>query len=846
MKLTSLKINHIPEPIGYNSKNIVISWIVENFQEIKATKTKNSKITIATDKEMKTIIYESPVLNNQDGSGYKIEMKLNPRTRYYYKVEIESDTGNKASAISFFETSKMEEPWKGTWISCNKKEKRHPIFTKNFQLKNNIKKARLYICGLGLYEAKINNIRVGNEYFTPYCTNYNEIIQYQTYDVTSQLKENNIIEVLIGYGWYSGRFGFNGKEKIYGDDSKLIAELHILYENNDEEIIYTDESWKVKRSNIYFSNIYDGEKIDDTLPEMEIENVFKCNNPKGKLIDRISRPVIINEHIKPIELIISKKNEKIFDLGQNFAGIFKLHVDIPKDKEVYIQTGEILQDNCFYRENLRTAKSEYLYKSNGKPYDIIPHFTFYGYRYVKIEGIENLKKEDFEGLVLYSEMEQIGKLKTSNNKINKLINNSLWGLKSNFLDVPTDCPQRDERMGWTADTQVFTPTACYFMDTYSFYSKYLYDMSTEQNSRNGAVPVVVPAFDVNFTSSVWSDATCIIPTIVYKFFGDITIIKNHYDSMKSWCDYLINMDKDEKKWGKSFHFGDWLSLDVPGQGPESTESATDKEFIAYIYFMQSCEQLSEAAKLLNKNDDEKYYKEYANNLRKYLIEEFYTITGRCAVQTQTGMILTLKHHLSKNENKIKENLLYLLKLSGEKLNTGFVGTPLFCPVLSENNLDKQAYQLLLNEEYPGWLYEVNLGATTTWERWNSVNQNGKITGTMMNSLNHYAYGSITEWMFAYLCGIRQENDSVGFKKLYINPRIIDKIKEVDGYYKCPYGKIRCHWKITGEKSLHVDLEVPFDTSCILEIKEVKKEYTPGVYSVDLTFEEPFGEKLNVK
>ncbi len=407
----------------------------------------------------------------------------------------------------------MDEEWQAKWISCNSDEKRHPVFEKQLNIKNPVKSARLYITGLGLYEVYINGGRAGNEHLTPYSNDYNEWIQYQTFDITEQLKDNAAISVLLGNGWYKSRFGFSAIEDkgFYGNEWKFIAEINIEYADGSKEVIGTDDTWTVKRSKIIFSNLYDGEQIDETLPELPEEKAFLCEAPKGKLTPRLSIPVVIHEEIKPIDLITTPKGEKVLDMGQNFAGIFRLHIKEPAGTKIHIQTGEVLQNGCFYNENLRTAKSEYIYITDGKERDITPHFTYYGYRYVKIEGISDLKKEDFTGLALYSDIEQTGDIATGNELLNKFISNVRWGMKSNFIDVPTDCPQRDERMGWTGDAQVFSPTATYLADTYAFYSKYLYDMAMEQKALGGKVPDVVPSCGIETTACVWGDASCIIP-----------------------------------------------------------------------------------------------------------------------------------------------------------------------------------------------------------------------------------------------------------------------------------------------------------------------------------------------
>lgn len=364
-------------------------------------------------------------------------------------MEAGSDAGETAvSEVQFFETGKRNEAWTGKWISCDSKENRHPYFEKEIVPAKEVAKARLYVCGLGLYEVYVDEKRVGDEYLTPYSNDYNEWVQYQTYDVTEEVSKQGMLRVLLGNGWYKARFGFSAFEDkgFYGNEWKLIAELHLTYADGSEEVIGTDESWQVRRSKIAFSNLYDGEHRDDTLSELPLEKAVFCEAPKGELTERMSLPVTIHETFEPKELLHTPAGELVFDMGQEFTGIFKLHVNVPAGTKIHVQTGEILQRGNFYNDNLRSAKSEYIYISDGTEMDLVPHFTFYGYRYVKIEGIPDLKKEDFTGLSYYSNITATGWMKTGSDLVNQLISNVRWGLKCNFVDVPTDCPQRDERM----------------------------------------------------------------------------------------------------------------------------------------------------------------------------------------------------------------------------------------------------------------------------------------------------------------------------------------------------------------------------------------------------------------
>ena len=519
--------------------------------------------------------------------------------------------------------------------------------------------------------------------------------------------------------------------------------------------------------------------------------------------------------MKPIELIHTPAGEQVFDLGQEITGIFKFHVKEPVGTEILIQTGEVLQDGNFYNGNLRTAKSEYHYISDGTEKEIVPHFTYYGYRYVKVSGVTNLSCDDFTALVLCSDYEKTGRLETGHELVNQLISNVEWGMRGNFLDVPTDCPQRDERMGWTGDTQVFSATASYLADTYAFYRKFLYDMYQEQLLTDGMVPEVVPTFGPSKTSCAWGDAACIIPWNVYLFSGDKTILEQQIDSMKAWVDYIRKVDGEHHGWRNSFHYGDWLALDRPGAKEGNVYGATDEAYIADVYYAASAQIVAKAAGVLGKSELQKEYQEIADQQWKVVKDEYFTATGRCAIKTQTGLTLALKYHLSENETMTAKMLKTLFRQNKYKLNTGFIGTPLLCNILTENGMSDIAYQLLLNEEFPGWLYEVKLGATTVWERWNSLDESGHVSSTGMNSLNHYSYGAVLEWVYRHAAGIDVTEQNPGGRKMKIYPKINAELGYVDASYDSACGTYQSSWKILDGNKIQLRFFVPF--GCEAEI-----------------------------
>lgn len=811
MRIINCKTNHIINPVGYMMENPVFSWQVEDAEGKFQTK---ARICIARDKGMKDICADTGMTEKADSIATEVSLELEPRTRYYWTVTVQSDAGEEAvSDVNYFETSKMQEPWKAKWIGCERKE-RHPVFIKDIRVDKELTSARLYICGLGLYEAAVNGKKVSNEYLTPYCNNYEEWLQYQTFDVTEELKNGGRLSVMMGSGWALGRFGFFSKPGDPGEyraEMELIAELCLTYADGSSEVTGTDETWRVRRSNITFSSIYDGEHRDDTLPDTGEEPV-KLIVENTPLTARLSPPVLVQEELPAAELIHTPAGEAVFDIGQNIAGIFRLHVHEPAGTRIHIQFGEVLQEGNFYTENLRTALAEYIYISDGTDKILEPHFTFYGFRYVKIEGIIDLKSEDFTALAVYSDLKQAGRLETGHEKVNRLISNTEWGLKGNFLDVPTDCPQRDERMGWTGDAQVFSPTACFLRDSYAFYRKYLYDMSTEQKNLNGKVPNVIPSFVKDAyrdTGSVWGDAATIIPWNMYVFYGDSGILRERFDDMKAWVDYIGTEDGDSHGWRRRFHNGDWLALDNPAGGDDQCIGGTDTGYIADIYYAYSAEIVAKAAGILGKVQEEEKYRELSRKIRRGVVEEYFSLTGRCCFNTQTALLMALRFDIAPSRDKAREMLYKKFQDTKGKLQTGFVGTPILCSQLTEEGMEGLAYDLLLNEDYPGWLYEINLGATTMWERWNSLNADGTVSSTGMNSFNHYSYGSVVEWMYRYVAGLNLLEEAPGFRQVKIRPVPDRRIGYAHMSYNSAAGCYEISWKADDDYHLTISISVPF-------------------------------------
>ena len=831
MKISQLRTQHIPSPLGFLMDRPVFSWVVE---ESTGKKQAAARITVAADAGMTRILHDSG-WGEHSSLGYAADMTLQPRTRCWWQVAVRADDGDEGvSEPAWFETGKRDEPWAARWIAMPGEE--HPVFRRAFTLPQAPVSARLYICGLGMYEAQINGQSVTDEHFAPYYDSYQALIQVQTWDVTGLLRAGeNDLTAMLGGGWYMSRFGFGEPGGcLYGSRMQLLAELRVTLPSGEEYLLATDEDWLCRPAPVTFSSIYDGESYDANLedggPWRAAEPVAP---PEGALTDRISPTVRITGELKPT-LLHTPAGELVLDFGQVLTGWAAFRCDLPQGRRVDLHYGELLQHDCFYRENLRSALAEFHYTSAGRPAWVRPHFTFYGFRYVKVEGMTEAEilAADFTAQVIHSDLGFTGELTTSHAGVNRLIENARWSQRGNFLDIPTDCPQRDERMGWTGDAQVFCATASYQMYTPAFFRKYLINMRAEQARLQGSVPFVVPdiyyglrrkrgqstevdpdSWGVECGSCAWGDAATVIPWTVYQFYGDKALLSEMYPGMKAWADWIRAQDVKrcggKYLWTCGFHFADWLSLDNPDKG--SCFGGTENAYVASAYYYYSTCLTAKAAAALGYEEDAKLYAERAERIRSAFRQEYFTPTGRCAIPTQTALALALQFDLAPDSCRPRVVEMLKKRLDDRKihLDTGFVGTPLLLPALTSHGLHDYAVTLLLNEDYPSWLYEVGMGATTIWERWNSVMPDGLVSDTGMNSMNHYSYGSVVEWIYRYLAGLTPCETAPGFRRVVIAPLPEKRFDHVECRYQSAGGWYESSWRREGDK-VRYRIRIPFD------------------------------------
>lgn len=820
MYISRLRVNHKKNPLGFNLAKIHLSW------EVKAVCGKwavETRIIVSESSNMEKLVYDSGVQENYHENQMLVSFDLKPRTRYYWQVEVKDDKGDcSKSNPAWFETGKLQESWTAKWIGTEENEKRMPLLYKEFELKEKPESVRWHVCGLGLYEAYVNEKKAGREFLMPGYHCYDSFLEYQTLDVTELLSQGkNKIAVLLGEGWYKGRFGFDGDYRnLYGNQKKCIGELHIRYANGQEECIVTDSSWKAEESSICENGIYDGEHIDETL-EHKMLSVEEIEETRP-LVERFNPRIHKVEEFQPVS--VKQEDEALLlDFGETVTGWVEITGAFETGQKVMMQYGEVLQKGRFYRDNLRTAKAEFTYVSKGKGETIRPHFTYYGFRYVKIKGLNPEKEYKFIAYRIMSDIERTGWVATDHDKVNHLLENTLRSQKCNFLDIPTDCPQRDERMGWTGDAGIFASTACFHMDSGSFFHHYMKNMQAEQEKCNGAIPFFVPRpkvkkeehtnpFYLDSGAAVWGDAATLIPWRLYQFYGDKAMLEEQYPVMKAWVDYEYERTKENEipyLWQNDRQLGDWLALD--NGNINNPIGKTDSGFIASVYHYWSTKMVKEAAESLGL-EESKVYAEREKEIRNAILNYYFPDKKFCLEYTQTAcaLLLYLKLYPEGEREVITAKLAELLKKNNGHLNTGFVGTPILCMALSENGQNQLAYDLLLNEDYPGWLYEVNLGATTVWERWNSLEEDGSISGTGMNSLNHYAYGSIAEWIYRYMCGL---NPSIGEAvKMTIYPMPDQRLKKAEGSWRSVFGKYVCAWNWKSEQEVVCNIEVPFNAN----------------------------------
>lgn len=855
LTVKNLRCEYKLDPLGIDVANPRFSWELQSADRDELQTSYELRVAESqADLRKGKLLWSSGKIESD--ASHEVEYPgpaLQSARIYFWQVRVGDNHGHLSewSETAHWEMGLLAAAdWHAQWITPDlpedpDKSNPAPMLRREFSVnaRKKIERARLYASAMGLYELHLNGRRVGDEYFTPGWTSYDFRYQYQTYDVTSALRPGaNCLGAILGDGWFRGRSGWQGKRDNYGKKLALLAQLVIRYTDGTQEIVSSDEKWKSTTGAILMSDIYDGETFDARLEktgwsssgydDKAWSGVSAMDAPKAKVVAQAAPPVKQIQELKPVKVFTTPAGDTVLDMGQNMVGWIRFRVVAPAGTTISLRHAEVLDSKGnLYTANLRTAKETIRYTTRGGAEEVYePHFTFQGFRYVAVNGWPGeVKPEDFTGVVVHSAMTRTGTFETSNSLLNQLEHNIIWGQKGNFVDVPTDCPQRDERLGWTGDAEVFAPTASFNFDTATFYEKWMKDVALDQED-DGAVPHVIPNALSHSTrkgeaaSAGWADVATVVPWTVYQAFGDRHILEQQYPSMKAWVEYMRRAAGDKYIWNTGFGFGDWLAFATTSPAYPGATTAVD--FIQTAYFAHSTDLLAKTAAVLGKRDDAAEYSALEQKIRAAFVKEFVTPNGRLSSDTQSAYALALEFDLLPQD--LRADAAARLAADVRKfghLTTGFLGTPVLCKALSDYGYLDEAYMLLNRTKYPSWLYPVTKGATTIWERWDGEKPDGSFQDVGMNSFNHYAYGAIGDWMYSVVAGIAIDPRAPGYKHIFIEPQPGGGLSYAKAAVESVYGRVSSSWKIEAGK-LALNIEVPPNTTATVRV--------PGAKLADLT------------
>ncbi len=778
---------------------------------------------------------------------------LEPYREYVAHLTIEDSNGEKASQDLSFAMGRIDVPWEGRWITDGdyrftekKVSPKVMTFRKRFKVDGKVRKAEIYSTALGIYDLLLNGKRAWERYLAPGYTSYEHNLQYQVTDITSQLKEENELLVPVSGGWAVGSFVMNRTNRIYAPRQALLLEIRIVYEDGRTETIASDSSFEVTMDGPYTkADIYDGEDFDATK-RYDTVSFHKASLEEVSLSPRIEAeyglPVHKKECMKPVFVKEMEDGSLVYDFGQNFAGIVSLHIrNGKKGQVIHVRHAEILkEDGHVNMVLLRSARQEIHYTCKDGEQDYEPSLTYMGYRYVEISGIA---KEDIDvvSYALYSDIELTGSFSCSDERINRLHENIIWSSKSNFLDIPTDCPQRDERMGWTGDIALFSPVATYLFQMNSLLEKWMEDLKSEQK-KSGAVPTTIPhkgyGFPLTFPTvacDFWGDACILVPMAMYKAYGNVEVLERFYPTMRKYVEAclfwarLFSFGKHRYIWHTLdfIHFGDWVA---PGESMAECQSR--HKWTATASLFNTTSLLSRIAGILGLEKDRVHYEEISRKVADAYQSVFFDKDGHLKKKEfQTGYVLPLYFRmLGKDmQKRAADRLAELVKKNDYKIATGFPGTPYVLFALADNGHEEEAIQMLLNTMNPSWLHEVVTGGTTIWERFDGLDDDGKLnvpedgTGGMI-SFNHYASGAVGDFLYRRLLGL--EAKEPGYKSFLVKPLLFKEIPSCKGTTRTPYGEIAIAIERKDDKVL-LDVTVPTNTRCDIDFAGIRETIGSG-------------------
>jgi alpha-L-rhamnosidase len=728
-------------------------------------------------------------------------------------------------ALTQLEAKAQTSPLKkADWITAPDTSLTVPVFVRKIHIHQPIKSALLTITSHGIYEASINNSKVGQAYFMPGFTSYDHRLQYQEYNITKTLKVgNNQLNIIVAGGWYNGVFGGLMNHANYGHDKAVLLCLQLTFMDHSVQTIYSDHNWKIGTGAVQSSGFYEGEMQNTGLAVNKLQPVKLLAICKDNLVETNIPPVRQQESFRPKRIWKTAKDTFIVDFGQNLAGFVRLQIKGKAGDTVKIAHAEMLdQQGKFWTANLREAKAIDTYVLNGQSQLLEPHFTYHGFRYAKISGIAPTKV-NCKAIAVYSQLKHTGTFSCSNPMLNQLQHNIVWSLNSNFVDIPTDCPQRSERLGWTGDAQIFCRTAAFNKNVDTFYKKYLADLKADQGV-NGGLPNIVPDVYHHLDTlkggvAGWGDASTIIPLTLYEVYGDKQVLEDQYTSMKAWVNYITKKAGTSHLW-RSNGYGDWYAL-----GDSTSLPLIDQAFYAH-----STDILAKTAKLLNHRADAQQYNSLLIRI-KFAFNQAYGAFDTKATSTQTAYTLALQFDLLSDSLRqaTADQLAQKIKANDNHLATGFLGTAYLLPVLTRFGYTDLAYTLLLQQTYSSWLYPITKGATTIWERWDAIKPDGSLQQT---SFNHYSYGAVGQWLYETVGGIQPA--SPGYKSIRIEPHPGGGLTWSKASYGCRYGLIRSEWHVKG-KVTTFQITVPLNTTAEIALPNLSvKRVRAGNYVYQIT------------
>ena len=689
-----------------------------------------------------------------------------------------------------------------------------PIVYTRFELSEVPVRARLYASAHGIYEPYLNGERVGDDVFAPGWTAYARRLRYQSYDVSNQLVAGtNVLSAIVGNGWYRGQLVWPGNRSSYGDRLAFLAQLEMTFADGSRRVIASDESWRACPSGVLFDDFYDGEtrdlRVANEPDDARSEPVETVAGHLARLVARRGPAVRDIEHVPAVEITTAPSGRVLVDFGQNLVGWAELVLTGTKPGQiVVIRHAEVLEGGELALRPLRNAKATCTYILRAASEKLRPGFTFNGFRYIDVEGVTADQITSVTAVVLGTDLERTGWLTTSDSRLNRLHENVVWSTRGNFLDVPTDCPQRDERLGWTGDLQVFAPTANYLFDTSGFLAGWLEDLAAEQHE-DGSVPYVIPDVirDPSHPAATgWGDAATIVPLALYESFADVEMLRRQYPSMRAWVDRVASLADADGVWDAKDQFGDWLDPTAPPEAP--ADAKADPAVVATAFFARSAQAVADAAAVIGERDDAAAYRQLAERVRTGFARRFVSPDGRVFSDCQTVYALALCGGLITDQAACAAagaRLVELVEAAGFRVATGFLGTPLILDALVRAERPDIAFRMLFETGVPSWLYAVTMGATTIWERWDSLLPDGSVNPGSMTSFNHYAYGAVADWMQRTIGGIRPT--APGYRRFEVRPLIPDELDFAEARHLSPYGEIAVGWRRQGD-AVTLEVSVP--------------------------------------